>query len=139
MGLDASTDALLCGVSRESNASKGFWCQLLVPQYCNGRQYLRDCRWYRSYWMEVVPRVYWLDRIRGKSFSTHAQDNLKLTMHVQMVTIYFFFVETAGKTLEEMSEIFEAKNPVKKSLEKTRVIVDDSGRVMSVAGDHGTA
>jgi hypothetical protein len=36
--------------------------------------------------------------------------------------------------LEELSEIFEAKNPVKKSLEKTRVNVDESGRVMSVGG-----
>jgi len=27
---------------------------------------------------------------------------------VELVTIYFFFVETAGKTLEEMSEIFNA-------------------------------
>jgi hypothetical protein len=51
---------------------------------------------------------------------------------VEMVVIFFFFVETAGKTLEEMSEIFEAKNPVKKSLEKTRINVDDSGRVMSI-------
>jgi hypothetical protein len=46
----------------------------------------------------------------------------------------FFFVETANKTLEELSEIFEAKNPVKKSLEKTRVNVDESGRVMSIGG-----
>lgn len=50
--------------------------------------------------------------------------------------IFFFFVETAGKTLEELSEIFNAKNPVKKSLEKTRVTVDESGRVMSVGGAH---
>lgn len=54
-----------------------------------------------------------------------------------MVVIYFFFVETAGKTLEEMTAIFEARNPVKKSLEKATVTVDDSGRVMSVGG-HGT-
>jgi hypothetical protein len=53
---------------------------------------------------------------------------------VEMVTIYFFAVETAGKTLEEMAEIFNAKNPVKKSLEKTKIQVDQSGRVMSVSG-----
>lgn len=53
---------------------------------------------------------------------------------VEMVTIYFFFVETAGKTLEELSVIFNAKNPVKKSLEKASVTVDDRGRVMSVGG-----
>jgi hypothetical protein len=53
---------------------------------------------------------------------------------VEMVVIFFFFVETAGKTLEELSVIFEAKNPVKKSLEKATVTVDQSGRVMSVGG-----
>ncbi|ETN45228.1 uncharacterized protein HMPREF1541_10105 [Cyphellophora europaea CBS 101466] len=55
---------------------------------------------------------------------------------VEMVVIFFYFVETVGKTLEEMTEIFEAKNPVKKSLEKTKVTVDESGRVMSVIGEH---
>ena len=53
---------------------------------------------------------------------------------VEMITIYFFFVETANKTLEELSVIFEAKNPRNKSLEKTKVEVDRSGRVMSVSG-----
>ena len=53
---------------------------------------------------------------------------------VELFTIYYFFVETAGKTLEELSEIFQAKNPVKKSLEKTHVEVDRAGRVMSVSG-----
>jgi len=32
--------------------------------------------------------------------------------------IYFFAVETKQKTLEEMAEIFEAPNPVKRSLQK---------------------
>ncbi|PSK59280.1 High-affinity glucose transporter [Elsinoe australis] len=40
---------------------------------------------------------------------------------VELVTIYFFFVETAGYTLEELKVIFEAKNPVKASLRKTKV------------------
>lgn len=31
--------------------------------------------------------------------------------------IYFFFPETKDRTLEELSEVFEAPNPVKKSLE----------------------
>lgn len=31
--------------------------------------------------------------------------------------MYFFFPETNHRTLEELSEVFEAKNPVKKSLE----------------------
>lgn len=55
---------------------------------------------------------------------------------VELVTIYFFAVETAGKTLEEMADIFSAKNPVKKSLEKTNVQVDQGGRVMSISGSN---
>lgn len=49
-----------------------------------------------------------------------------------MVIIYFFFVETAGKTLEELSEIFEAKNPRKASTKKVRVGLDEDGRVVGV-------
>ena len=51
---------------------------------------------------------------------------------MEIATIYFFFVETAGKTLEEMSEIFNAKNPRKESTKKTRIDVDESGRVVGV-------
>ncbi|KAH8588133.1 lactose permease [Bisporella sp. PMI_857] len=36
----------------------------------------------------------------------------------EVVVIYFFFPETKQRTLEELDEVFEAKNPVKKSLEK---------------------
>ena len=50
---------------------------------------------------------------------------------VEIGIIYFYFVETAGKTLEEMKEIFEAPDPVKKSLEKTKVQIDGSGHVLS--------
>ena len=42
---------------------------------------------------------------------------------VEIVMIYFFAVETAGKTLEELGEIFEAKNPRKESTKKVRVEV----------------
>lgn len=49
-----------------------------------------------------------------------------------MTIIYFFFVETAGKTLEEMSEIFEAPNPRKASTKKARVGLDEAGRVVDV-------
>lgn len=31
--------------------------------------------------------------------------------------IYFFFIETKGRTLEELDVVFEAKNPVKASLQ----------------------
>lgn len=37
---------------------------------------------------------------------------------VEFAIIYFFFVETKNRTLEELNEVFNAKNPVKKSLEK---------------------
>jgi sugar porter (SP) family MFS transporter len=36
----------------------------------------------------------------------------------EAVFIYFFFPETKDRTLEELAEVFEAPNPVKKSLEK---------------------
>ncbi|GIK01960.1 hypothetical protein Aspvir_006003 [Aspergillus viridinutans] len=39
---------------------------------------------------------------------------------VEMVIIYFFFVETAGKTLEELREVFEAKNPRKASVQNLK-------------------
>ena len=53
---------------------------------------------------------------------------------VELLVIYFFFVETANKTLEEMSIIFNAKRPVKKSLEKANATIDNTGRVMSIGG-----
>lgn len=36
---------------------------------------------------------------------------------IEATFIYFFFPETKDRTLEELSEVFEAPNPVKKSLE----------------------
>lgn len=51
---------------------------------------------------------------------------------VELVVIYFFFVETAGKTLEELSGIFEAKNPRKESTRKVKVEMDDAGHVVHV-------
>ncbi|KAJ5153550.1 Lactose permease [Penicillium canariense] len=51
---------------------------------------------------------------------------------VEIVVIYFFFVETAGKTLEELKDIFDAPNPRKASMKKTRVEVDESGTVVKV-------
>jgi hypothetical protein len=43
-----------------------------------------------------------------------------------------FFVETAGKTLEELREIFEAPNPRKASTRRIKVEIDDRGRVLNV-------
>jgi hypothetical protein len=41
-------------------------------------------------------------------------------------------VETSNKTLEELAEVFNAKNPVKKSLEKTTVQITASGEVLNI-------
>ena len=37
---------------------------------------------------------------------------------IEFTIIYFFFVETKNRTLEELNEVFNDPNPVKKSLEK---------------------
>jgi Sugar (and other) transporter len=39
--------------------------------------------------------------------------------------IYFFFVETKGRTLEELEEVFQAKNPRKASTEKKRLEMEE--------------
>ncbi|KAK9412971.1 putative Major facilitator superfamily (MFS) profile domain-containing protein [Seiridium unicorne] len=46
---------------------------------------------------------------------------------LEIVVVYLFFVETAGKTLEELSVIFGAKNPVKTSLDKSELIITTQG------------
>lgn len=51
---------------------------------------------------------------------------------VEIICIFFFFPETAGKTLEELTVIFESDNPRKASLEKKRLIIDD-GHVVGSA------
>jgi hypothetical protein len=51
---------------------------------------------------------------------------------VEIVIIYFFAVETAGKTLEELSSIFNAPNPRKESTRKTKIDVDSAGNVVNI-------
>ncbi|KAI1342979.1 lactose permease [Xylariaceae sp. FL0016] len=51
---------------------------------------------------------------------------------IEIVVIYFFFVETAGHTLEELGAIFEAKNPRKASTKKVKVELTDNGHVVNV-------
>ena len=46
----------------------------------------------------------------------------------EFIIIYFFFVETRRRTLEEISEIFNAQKPVQHSLNKTRIIMHGNGR-----------
>jgi MFS family permease len=50
---------------------------------------------------------------------------------VEIVFIYFFFVETAGKTLEELKEIFEAPNPRKASVKRSKIQVT-GGHVQNI-------
>ena len=40
---------------------------------------------------------------------------------IEFTVIYFFFVETKNRTLEELNEVFNAKDPVQKSLQKRSV------------------
>lgn len=44
---------------------------------------------------------------------------------LECIVIYFLFVETKGRTLEELTEIFQARNPVKRSLQQTDVMIHD--------------
>lgn len=48
-----------------------------------------------------------------------------------------FFVETAGKTLEELKDIFEAKNPRKASTAKVKVAMGEGGHVLEVVDEAG--
>lgn len=41
-------------------------------------------------------------------------------------------METAGKTLEELKEIFEAPNPRKASTKRVKVEMDERGQVLNV-------
>src|SRR5690606_10864532 len=45
----------------------------------------------------------------------------------EVLYIYFFFVETKGRTLEEINEIFTAPYPKQKSMQKHIVVVTDRG------------
>lgn len=51
---------------------------------------------------------------------------------IQVVVVYFFLPETKGRTLEELDEIFDAKNPVKASLAKKKLAVTERGDVIDI-------
>lgn len=55
--------------------------------------------------------------------------------------IYFFFVETKNRTLEELSEIFQAEKPVKFSLQKrsVEIITHKDGVVKGVIDEDRSA
>lgn len=55
---------------------------------------------------------------------------------VEFAIIYLFFVETKGRTLEELQEVFEANDPRKASTAKTRIrrarVLDEEGNEKEV-------
>lgn len=50
----------------------------------------------------------------------------------EFVIIYYFFVETKNRTLEELTDIFRSKNPVRASLKKTQVVLSGEEGVTEV-------
>ncbi|GME43543.1 a878ca54-be0e-416f-9bb2-f2136a80836f [Neofusicoccum parvum] len=50
----------------------------------------------------------------------------------EVAFIYLFFVETKNRTLEELDVIFKADKPVKESLKKAEVLVDETSGVVEV-------
>ncbi|KAL1630341.1 hypothetical protein SLS56_005013 [Neofusicoccum ribis] len=51
---------------------------------------------------------------------------------IQAGVIYFFIPETKNRTLEELDDIFHAKNPTKASLQKRKVALDANANVVGV-------
>ncbi|GAB1217457.1 hypothetical protein ATERTT37_006696 [Aspergillus terreus] len=51
---------------------------------------------------------------------------------IQFTVMYFFLPETKNRTLEELDQIFEARNPVKASKKATTIAVDHSNNVVAV-------
>ncbi|KAH8684240.1 general substrate transporter [Tricladium varicosporioides] len=51
---------------------------------------------------------------------------------IQAAVVYFFIPETKNRTLEELDEIFSAKNPVKASIAKKRLGFDAYGEVVNI-------
>ena len=56
---------------------------------------------------------------------------------LEFIFIYFLFVETKGRTLEELSDIFQGKNRVQRSLQKTEVVVHGDEGVTEGLGEKG--
>ncbi|KAJ6780777.1 hypothetical protein PWT90_05681 [Aphanocladium album] len=52
---------------------------------------------------------------------------------IMTVYVYFVLPETKGRTLEELDEIFAAKNPVKASIARKKLAVTQDGDVVNVA------
>jgi len=52
---------------------------------------------------------------------------------IQAIVIYYLVPETKNRTLEELDEIFLAKNPRKASTEKKKLELDADANVIGVA------
>lgn len=50
---------------------------------------------------------------------------------VQTAVFYFFLPETKGRTLEELDQIFAARNPVKASLKAHKIALNSEGVVVN--------
>ena len=51
---------------------------------------------------------------------------------LELAGLYFTAVETKGRSLEELEEIFESPNPVKASLKKQTVVVKEGEGVKAI-------
>jgi len=51
---------------------------------------------------------------------------------IQAIVIYFIVPETKNRTLEELDEIFKAKNPMKASIVKKKLELDDQANIVGV-------
>ncbi|KXS14312.1 general substrate transporter [Gonapodya prolifera JEL478] len=49
---------------------------------------------------------------------------------MEVIVIYLFFVETKGRTLEELDEVFDAPNPVQASLKPSRALLEEADKPM---------
>lgn len=70
----------------------------------------------------AIPTVW--DKIRWKFYFVYIAWDV-----FEVLYIYTFFVETKGRTLEAISEIFDARYPRKKSVQKHVVVITDRGLV----------
>lgn len=51
---------------------------------------------------------------------------------IEAILCYFILVETKGRTLEELDEIFATKNPRKASTAKRLVLMDEDANIVDV-------
>lgn len=68
-----------------------------------------------------------MQRIQWRSYIIFCVWNAIMT-----AIIYFTLPETKGRTLEELDEVFAAKNPVKASTQKKELVVNRDGDVLDV-------